>query len=139
MPPKMRRQTCRELLHLLEIGFEHGAVDPLLAQIAEHLLDERQHRPERVVDVVRYAARQFGHRVPPLGRQQACLEGLGALQAGDGLGRLRAEAVHQIGVVAGQPPGVAGRHLEDAEHAVASDERCAEDRLLRAGRRARHR
>ena len=71
------------LLHLLEIVEVHRRVHPAALQVRLNLLDERQHRSERVVHVVRHGSREVGHRVLPLGRQHPRLERLGA-RAGSG-------------------------------------------------------
>ena len=98
MPPKMRRHTCSDFCTCSRSSANTAGRDRAAAKVRLHLLDQRQHRAERVVHVVRHAARQIGHRVLALGGQHPGAERLGAMQVLDGDRGLRPEVLDQLGV-----------------------------------------
>ena len=101
----------QRLLNLFEVSLEQTAGRVPRAHVVRHLLDQRQHRPERVVDVVRDTARQFGHGVFALGRQHPRFERLGAIQAVDGDRGLRSKAFDQLRIVSASAVPGAGPRL----------------------------
>ena len=124
------------LLDVLEVLRKHRRCEHAAAEIGLHLLDQRQHRPERVVHVVRHAARQIGHRVLPLGGQHAGAKRLGAMQVLNGDRGLRSEVLDQLRVVWLQLFRVAGGDLQHADQAVARDQRRAQHRRFPNGSRS---
>ena len=77
IPPKIRRQTWSDFCTCSRSSANTPASAGRAAKVRLHLLDQRQHRPERVVHVVRHAPRQIGHRVLALGGHHAGAERLG--------------------------------------------------------------
>ena len=128
IPPKIRRHTWSDFCTCSRssantVGAEHAA-----AQVRLHLLDQRQHRPERVVHVVRHAPRQIGHRVLALRGHDAGAERLGAMQVLDGDRGLRSKVLDQLGVERLELFRVARRDLQDADQAVPRDQRRTQHR-----------
>ena len=116
------------LLHVLEVSANTVGVSSAAAQVRLHLLDQRQHRPKRVIHVVRHAARQIGHGVFALGRHHAGAQRLGAMQVLDGDGRLGSKMLDQLGVERLELFRVARRDLQDADEAVARHQRRTQHR-----------
>ena len=77
---------------------------------------------------MRHAARQIGHRVLPLGGDDAGTERFGAMQVLDGDGGLRSKVLDQLGIERLQLLGVAGRDFQDADQAVSRDQRRTQHR-----------
>ena len=75
---------------------------------------------------MRHTARELRHRVLALGGQHPRAKRLGALEILDGNGGLRAELLHELGVVRAQTPRIAGGDLHDANETVARHERRAQ-------------
>ena len=128
MPPKIRRQTCSDFWTCSRSSANTAGVEHAAAKVRLHLLDQRQHRAERVVHVVRHAARQIGHRVLALGGHDAGAERLGAVQVLDGDRGLRSEVLDQLGVERLELFRVARRDLQHADQAVARHQRRAQHR-----------
>ena len=139
-PAENPAADLERLLDVLEVLREHRRGEHAAAKIRLHLLDQRQHRPERVVHVMRHAARQIGHRVLPLGGHDAGAERLGAMQVLDGDRGLRSKVLDQLGVERLELFRVAGRDLQHADQAVPRHQRRAQHRRLpERSRRRRHR
>ena len=116
------------LLHVLEILGEHRRRNPVVADVCLYLLDQRQHRPERVVQIVRDASGQIGHRVLAFRRHDSSAQRLGAMQVLDGDRRLRSKVLDQFGVEGLQLPGMASRDLENSDETVSRRQRRTQHR-----------
>jgi len=112
---------------LFQVVPQHGRIELTGTHLGDHLLHQRQHRAEGVVDVVRDAAGEVGQRVLALRLEHAQLERFGALQVLDRHRRLRQKPTHEFRLVATQSARVARR---DANH--------AHEPLPRGQRRAEH-
>src|SRR5438093_4683734 len=71
-------------LQLSQVLLPHGGIGRSLLEVLLHLLNQRKHRAERVVHVVRYASREIGHRVFSFSGEHSRLKGLGPIQDVDG-------------------------------------------------------
>ena len=127
-PSENPAADLERLLHVLEILGEDRRRDPVVPDVRLYLLDQRQHRPERVVQIVRHASGQIGHRVLALGCHDPGAQRLGAMQILDGNRRLGSKVLDQFGVERLQLPGMASRDLEHPDETVSRRQRRTQHR-----------
>ena len=127
MPPKIRRQTCRDRSIWARSWLCTGRIGLAGLQVVAHLLNERQHRPEGVVHVMRDAAGKLRHRVLAFGRQHPRAKRLRSLEILDGACRLIPELLHELSIVrAGRRPAWRASDLDDTNETIARHQRRAE-------------